>query len=77
MDCSPPGSSVHAIFQARVLEWVTIPPPGDLPHRGIEPVSPAASALAGRFFATAPPGKPIIYFGYAKVKYNTWVGGCV
>ena len=21
MDCSPPGSSVHAIFQARVLEW--------------------------------------------------------
>ena len=24
MDCSPPGSSVHAIFQARVLEWVAI-----------------------------------------------------
>ena len=24
MDCSPPGSSVHGIFQARVLEWVTI-----------------------------------------------------
>ena len=23
-DCSPPGSSVHGIFQARVLEWVTI-----------------------------------------------------
>ena len=22
MDCSPPGSSVHGIFQARVLEWV-------------------------------------------------------
>ena len=21
MDCSPPGSSVHGIFQARVLEW--------------------------------------------------------
>ena len=24
MDCSPPGSSVHGIFQARILEWVTI-----------------------------------------------------
>ena len=25
MDCSPPGSSVHGIFQARILEWVDIP----------------------------------------------------
>ena len=25
MDCSLPGSSVHGIFQARVLEWVTMP----------------------------------------------------
>ena len=24
MDCSPPGSSAHEIFQARVLEWVAI-----------------------------------------------------
>ena len=24
MDCSPPGPSVHSIFQARVLEWVAI-----------------------------------------------------
>ena len=24
MDCSPPGSSVHGVFQARVLEWVAI-----------------------------------------------------
>ena len=24
MDCSPPGSSVHGIFQAGVLEWVVI-----------------------------------------------------
>ena len=24
MDCSLPGSSVHGIFQARVLEWVAI-----------------------------------------------------
>ena len=25
MDCSPPGSSVHAVLQARILEWVAIP----------------------------------------------------
>ena len=25
MDCSPPGSSVHGILQARILEWVSIP----------------------------------------------------
>ena len=39
MDCSPPGSFIHGIFQARVLEWV--PSPGDLPNPGIEPRSPA------------------------------------
>ena len=27
MDCSPPGSSAHGIFQARVLEWVAIAVP--------------------------------------------------
>ena len=25
MDCSPPSSSVHGIFQARILEWVAMP----------------------------------------------------
>ena len=24
MDCSPPGSSVHGILQARILEWVAL-----------------------------------------------------
>ena len=24
MDCSPPGSSIHGVFQARVLEWGAI-----------------------------------------------------
>ena len=55
MDWSLPDSSVHGISQARILEWVDIPPPGDLPNPGIEPKSPA---LAGRFFTTEPPGKP-------------------
>ena len=36
-----PVSSVHGIFQARILEWVAISSPGDLPDPGIEPGSPA------------------------------------
>ena len=39
MDCSLPGFSVHVILQARVLEWVAMPSPGDLPDPGIEPGS--------------------------------------
>ena len=38
-DCSSPGSSVHGILQARILEWVAISFPGDLPDPGIEPRS--------------------------------------
>ena len=35
MDCSLPGSCVHGILQARILEWVTVPIPEDLPNPGI------------------------------------------
>ena len=53
MECSPPGSSsVHGILQARILEWVVMPPPGDLPNPGMEPESLTSPALAGRFFTT-------------------------
>ena len=41
MDSSLPGSSVHGIFQAKVLEWVAFPSPGDLPNPGLKPGSPA------------------------------------
>ena len=33
-DCSPPGSSVHGILWARILEWVAFPSLGDLPDPG-------------------------------------------
>ena len=39
MNGSPPGSSVHGIFQARILKWVAISSPRDLPDCGMEPVS--------------------------------------
>ena len=44
MDCSSPGSSVHGILQAKILEWVACPSPGDLPDPGIEPRFPALQA---------------------------------
>ena len=53
MDCNPPGSSVHGILQARILEWVAIPSPGYLPNSGTEPTSLTSTALAGRFFTTS------------------------
>ena len=46
MDCSPPGSSVHGILQAKILGWVALPSPGDLLDPGIEPRSPALWAVA-------------------------------
>ena len=36
--------TVHGILQARTLEWVPFPSPGDLPNPGIEPRSPALQA---------------------------------
>ena len=37
-------------IQARILEWVAMPFPGDIPDPGIKPLSPA---LAGGFFTTS------------------------
>ena len=50
MDCSLSGSSVHGIFQARILEWVVISFSRDLPDPGIKPESLASPVLAGGFF---------------------------
>ena len=55
MDCSLTNSSVHGIFQARILEWV--PTPEDLANPGIKPMSLVSPELTGRFFITAPSGK--------------------
>ena len=52
-DRSPLGSSVHAILQARILEWVAMPHPRDLSGPEIKPESLMSPALAGRFFTTS------------------------
>ena len=57
MDCSPPGSSVHAIFQARVLEWVAISSPRVPSQSRDQTYIICVSCIAGRFFITESPGK--------------------
>ena len=47
MDCSPPGSSVHGILQARILEWVAIPFSGGSSRPRDQP---RVSCTAGAFF---------------------------
>ena len=59
MDCSPPGSSIHVLLQARYWSGLPFPSPGDLLDPGIEPASPVAPASqSGRFLTTEPLGKP-------------------
>ena len=53
MDCSLPGSSVHGILQARLLEWVAKPFSRGSSHPGIEPASLMSPALAGWFFTAS------------------------
>ena len=63
MDCSPSGSSVHGILQARILEWLAVSFSGDLPDPGMAPGSPAlrAHARAPREFSIFS-GKPALRF---------------
>ena len=118
MDCSPPGSSIHGIFQARVLEWVaisfsrwviflTLGSKPSLPHcrwilyqlnhKGTSPWnSPGqntgvgnlsfsrgssqlrdlaqVSCIAGRFFTTEPPGKPLLSLSVSLSSFQTCYG---
>ena len=53
MDYSALGSSVHGIFQARILKYVPFPSPGDLPNSGIKLVSLTSPALAAGFFTAS------------------------
>ena len=58
MPCSPPGSSVHGILQARILEQLPLLTPGNLPDPGIELVCPVCPALQLDSLPAKPSGKP-------------------
>ena len=53
--CDPMDSIVHGILQARILEWVVFPSPGDLPNPRIKPRSPSLQVDS---LPAEPQGKP-------------------
>ena len=60
MNCSPPGSSVHGIPQARILVWIAASfSRGSFPPRD----RTCISCIGRQFFTTGPPGKPNIRKG--------------
>ena len=60
MDCSTPGSSVHGILQARILEWVVVySSRGSSQPRDASHMSPT---LAGGFFITSATWEDIVYY---------------
>ena len=66
MDCSPPGSSVHRISQARILKQSFLLQ-GTFPTQGFESTSPASPTLQANFFfffIAKLPGKPLELLGY-------------
>ena len=62
IDCNLPGSSVHGIFQAKILEWVAflLQEMADLPDQGIEPASPESTALQAYSLLAKPLEKPLV-----------------
>ena len=69
LDCSWPGSFVHGIFQARILEWVSMPSSRALPNSGIKPASLKSPALAVRFFTTSANWGALCSSGYLEYYY--------
>ena len=73
LGCSPPASSVHGIFQARILEWVGISSSrGSFLNPGIKPASLTSSSLQADSLPLSHQGSPSftkgISFSEVKVK---------
>ena len=60
-------------FSARIMEWVAISPPGDLPNPEVEPLSPASPALQADYLAQAT--EEVLYAGYRLTKAGVQPGG--
>ena len=74
VDCGPLASSIHVFLQARILEWVGCPPPGDLPDPGIELVSQVSCTDRRVLYHQFHLGSPnniqyITFYCSASVKY--------
>ena len=72
-DCSPPGSMKFS--RQKYWSGLSFPTPGNLPNPGIKPESLVSPALAGGFFITEPPGKPILQIQQYKTdRPSFWMG---
>ena len=61
MDCSPPGSSVHGIFQQEYWSGLPFPSPGDLPNPGIKLTS--LSCIGMQILTTSATGEARFFTG--------------
>ena len=61
MDCSPPGSSVHRIPQARILECVAMPSSRGSSQPRDQTCISWGSCITGRFYTVEPPGKLLLW----------------
>ena len=59
LDCSPPSSSLHAIFQGRILEWVTISFSRDSSHSRDQTCVSCVCWIVGSSLPAKPSGKYI------------------
>ena len=74
MDYSPPLST--ELSKQEYWSGLPVATPGVLPDPGIKAVSLVSPALPGRFFTTAPPGKPMSHSTKEEIA-QTWSGPCL
>ena len=72
-----PGSSVHGIFQARIMGWVTISSARGSSRPRDQTCDSVFPTLAGGFFTTAPPGRPYTYLSIICLHTHMCVRVCV
>ena len=69
MDCSPPGSSVHGILQARIMEWIAIP----FCSRSSRPMDQTqVSCITGRFFSISVTREVLVLLSNHSVSDSLW-----
>ena len=77
MDCSLPGSSVHGIIQARILEWVAISfSRGDLTDSGIKPMSLVAPTFQAESLFLSHLESPTTIPDKQIYRYRKQINGC-
>ena len=72
LDCSFQASMSMGFSRQEYWSRLPCPPPGDLPHPGIEPTSSLSSALSGRFFTTSATRKHAYMCACVQFRRRAW-----